>query len=149
MALMDLPTYIPLEKAAEQFNVAVETLQRNVEDGTIRAAKTPAGDLLVVGEDVGQLKTKLSNIAMGKDLKGNPIRATEAAKKYDISHANLSNWAEYGYIRVLEKGPKRLLLDEGDVRLAAEIFNNAKNETGSSIRAGWILKRMIRSLKTT
>ncbi len=147
MALMDLPTYIPLEKAAEQFNLAVETLRQNVEDGTIRAAKTPAGNLLVVGEDVGELKIQLSDIAPDKDLQGNPIRVTEAAQKYHVSQANLSNWAKHGYIRILEQSPKKLLLDEGDIKTAVEIFERARKETGSSIRAGWILKRTIKRLK--
>jgi predicted site-specific integrase-resolvase len=144
---LDLPTYIPLEKAAEQFNLAVETLRKNVEEGKVRAAKTPAGSMLVAGEDVGELKNELSNLAIDRNLQGKPIRITEAAEKYRTSHTNLGNWAEHGYIRVLERGPKKLLLDEGDVKLVVEIFKRAKNETGSSVRAGWILKRIIANLK--
>ena len=152
---LDLPTYIPLEKAAEQFNLAVETLRQNIEDGSIRAAKTSAGNLLVVGEDVGEVKTKLSledhlsSVTVDENLLGQAIRITEAAEKYDTSHTNLHNWADYGYIRILEKGPKKLLLDEGDVQLTVEIFKRAKEVTGSSIRAGWILKRMVASLRNT
>jgi predicted site-specific integrase-resolvase len=145
---LDLPTYIPLEKAAEQFNVAVETLRQNVEDGAIRAAKTPAGGLLVAGEDVGELKTQLSGFSIDEDLKGKPIRVTEAAEKYDINHANLSRWSQLGYIRIIEQGPKLLVLDEGEVQRAAKIFKHAKKETGSPFKAGWILKRVLSSIKS-
>jgi predicted site-specific integrase-resolvase len=144
---LDLPTYIPLEKAAEQFNVAVDTLRQNIEEGTIRAAKTPAGNLLVVGKDVGELKTRLSDFSIDENLRGKPIRVTEAAKKYGIDHSNLSRWSQSGYIRVIKQGPKLLILDEGEVQRAAVIFKHAKEETGSSIKAGWILKRVLKSIK--
>jgi predicted site-specific integrase-resolvase len=138
MDLPDLTTYLPLQEAAERYHVDPQNLRQAIEEGTIRAAKTPEGEVLVAGKDVGVL-----NIAVQVDpnLRGRPIRVTEAATKYDIEHANLSNWAKYGYINVLEQAPKLLMLDEGDVKVAVEIFKRAKRETGSSIRAGWVLKR--------
>jgi predicted site-specific integrase-resolvase len=152
---LDLPTYIPLEKAAEQFNVAVETLRQNIEDGAVRAAKTPAGGLLVAGEDVGELKTKLSleakldSIEVDKRLRGKPIRASEAAEKYRLRQGSLTRWADAGYIRIIERGPKLLILDEGDVKRAAEIFHYAEHQTGSYIKAGWILKHALSPLLST
>ena len=145
---LDLPTYIPLEKAAEQFNVAVETLHQNIEDGAVRAAKTPAGGLLVAGEDVGELKTQLSGFTVDEDLRGKPIRVTEAAEKYDVDQANLSRWSRAGYIHIIKQGPKLLVLDEGDVQRAAELFKHAKRETGSPIKAGWIVKRVLGSINS-
>ncbi len=135
---LDLPTYIPLEKAAEQFNVAVETLRQNIEEGTIRAAKTPAGDVLVAGEDIDSFSPEIDT-----RLKGKPIRATDAAEKYDLARGSLTRWVKSGYIRVLERGPKLLVLDEAEVKLAAAIFHHAKEKTGSHVRAGWILKHAL------
>jgi predicted site-specific integrase-resolvase len=138
MDLPDLITYLPLQEAAERYGVDSETLLQAIEEGTVRAAKTPEGEVLVAGEDIGVMSIE---VQVDADLRGKPIRVTEAAAKYDIEHANLSNWAKYGYIHVFEQAPKVLLLDEGDVKLAVEIFKRARRETGSSIRAGWVLKR--------
>ena len=104
---LDLPTYIPLEKAAKQFNVTVDTLRQNIEEGTIRAAKTPAGVVLVASEDMN------ATMPIDTSLKGKPIRVTEAAEKYDIDHSNLSRWSQSGYIRIIRRGPKLLVLDDG------------------------------------
>jgi predicted site-specific integrase-resolvase len=131
---LDLPTYIPLEKAAEQFNIAAETLRQNVEDGTVRAAKTPAGNVLVAGEDIESSPPEIDT-----RLKGQPIRAIDAAEKYDLAHGSLTRWVKSGYVNVLERGPKLLVLDEAEVKLAAAIFHHAKekNQVPMFVLAGF------------
>jgi hypothetical protein len=99
--------------------------------------------LLVVGEDVGELKTQLANFTIDEKLRGTPIRVTEAAEKYGVNQASLSRWSRAGYIRIIKQGPKLLVLDEGDVQRAAKVFKHAKRETGSSIKAGWVVKRVL------
>jgi len=100
------------------------------------------GGLAVAEEDV-----KVLAIGRDEQLEGKAIRVTEAAKKYGVSHQSLNNWAEYGYIRIIEQSPKLLLLDEADVKQAAAIFKKAKEKTGSPVRAGWILKRSMQYLR--
>jgi hypothetical protein len=71
----------------------------------------------------------------------------DAARKYHVSDANLVHWTNAGYIKVLEHGPKLRVLDEADVALVVRIFREAREETGSPIRAGWILKRALTNLQ--
>ena len=58
---------------------------------------------------------------MYASLEGNPIRLTRAAEKYQLSQSALSCWARRGYIRVVERGPKLLLLNEADVAKAKDL----------------------------
>jgi len=74
-------------------------------------------------------------------LDGQPIRAAEAATKYDITDVNLSRWAAKGLLRIIEQGPKLLILDEGDVAKAAAIYKRVKEVSGSAVHAGYVLKR--------
>ena len=76
-------------------------------------------------------------------LDGQPIRAADAAIKYEIGDDTLSNWASRGIVTVLERGPKLLMLDEATVARAVAIFKAAKEQTGSYVRAGYILKRAV------
>jgi hypothetical protein len=82
------------------------------------------------------------HVPLDRKLVGHPVRVTDAATKYDISHVNLSRWADAGYIRIIERAPKLLVLDEADVKRAVEIFTIAKEHT-TPRRAGWILKKSI------
>lgn len=140
MGLNDLTTYLHLHDAAERYQVDFRVLREAIDAGTVRAVQTSSGDVLVAGEDVGVM-----NIAaqVEPSLGGAPIRAAEAAEKYDLPQNNLTRWADAGYIRVIERAPRRLILDEGDVQRVAEIFHRAYRETGSFVRAGWVLKRML------
>ena len=139
--VVNLPTYIPLAEAARRYRLDRETLTRLVEAGTIRAVKVN-GSVAVAKEDID-----LATIRVDEKLRGRPIRVTEAAEKYGVNQANLSRWADAGYIRVLQRRPRLLELDEADVKLAAEIFKRAREETGSYVRAGWILKRTMEQLR--
>jgi predicted site-specific integrase-resolvase len=140
---MNLTTYIPIEKAALRAGVAPEALTRAVQDGKIRAVNVGDNGDVAVSED------DLKVLAIGRDesLEGQPIRVTEASDKYGVSQPNLSNWADYGYIRIIEQAPKLLILDEADVKQAATIFKKAKEVTGSSFKAGWVLKRSMQYLR--
>jgi predicted site-specific integrase-resolvase len=138
---MNLTTYIPIEKAALRAGVAPEALTRAVQDGKIRAVNVGDNDVAVSEDD-------LKVLAIGRDesLEGHAIRATDAAEKYGVSHANLTHWTDYGYINVIKRGPSLLILDEADVKQAATIFKKAKTVTGSSTKAGWVLKRSMQYL---
>jgi hypothetical protein len=112
-------------------------LEKNVTGGEISVSFTRKPRR---GEDV-----EIHEIQFTPDpaLTGRAIRAADAAEKYNVSDANLSRWAERGLIRVVEQAPKLLILNEADVAKAASIFNQARTITGSYVRAGYILKRVI------
>jgi predicted site-specific integrase-resolvase len=120
--------------------MSIGHLERQVQKGTLKAAQTPEGALLVANEDV--LNAKLAQMAVDPTLQGKGIRVTAAAEKYAISHANLSRWADAGLIKILDRRPKFLLLDEGDVKLTVEIFRTAQKHTSSYVKAGHILRRI-------
>jgi predicted site-specific integrase-resolvase len=140
MGLADLTTYLPLQIAAERYHVDSQTLHHAIRAGTVRAIQNSQGEVLVAGEDIGVMQIEPE---VDPDLQGKPIRAIEASNKYNVSHVNLSRWAEAGYIRVLERGPKLLVLDEAEVKRAVEVFHQARHETGSPVRAGRVLKRTL------
>jgi predicted site-specific integrase-resolvase len=142
--LAQLPQYIPLSEAARRYDLDPAVLTSMIEDGRIDAVKTN-GDIAVAEEDVG-IAVMQARARIDKNLQGKPIRLVEAAEKYDISDANLVRWADAGYIGVLERGPKLLMIDEADVKLAVNIFKDARRETGSSVKAGWVLKRTMKRL---
>ena len=135
--MVNLPTYITLEEAARRYHVTIDQLTRLIEAGRIKAVRVE-GRVAVAEGDVA---VAVQAVQADESLRGRPIRVTEAAKKYGVSQSNLTRWADAGYIRVLERGPKRLVLDEADVKRAVEIFRRAREATGSSVRAGWVLKR--------
>ncbi len=144
----NFPTYLPLAEAAERYSIPQKTLHTALEQGALRGAQLPDGQLLVAIEDVQVLAEQLEPLAVDPDLVGQPIRAAEAVEKYNITDVNLSRWANAGYIHIFERGPKRLVLDEGEVQRAAEIFHRAYQDTGSYIRAGWVLKRILSAPQT-
>ncbi len=140
----ELPTYIPLSEAALRYAVPEKILFQAIEDEVIRAAEINK-QVVVAAQDVSLLL--LLDISIKPELCAKPIRVTEASRKYAVSQANLTRWADAGYIRILDRGPKLLVLDEGEVQRAVKIFDQAYQATGSSVRAGWVLKRTLNQLK--
>ncbi|HNT78934.1 MAG TPA: hypothetical protein PKH77_28345 [Anaerolineae bacterium] len=136
--MTDLPTYIPLAEAAKQYHISPSVLQQAIKAGTIKAVQ--------VGSEIVVDSTDMKRLTLPVDpaLRGKPIRVTAAAEKYSIDARNLDRWADAGYIRVLERGPKLLVLDEGEVQRAVAIFEHACRETGSFVKAGWVLKRILK-----
>jgi hypothetical protein len=86
----------------------------------------------------------LENITFERDtsLIGIPIRVSEAATKYKMEHSVLCRWADKGLVTVLERAPKKLVLDEASVKLAAAIFHEAARRT-SPRRAGWLVMKAL------
>jgi len=142
MNVGELPTYIPLSEAARRYEIGRRALTRLVEAGRIGAVKIDGG-VAVAEEDLDLVAIE---VELDARLKGNPIRVTEAAQRYGVSQATLSTWADKGLVGILDQRRRLLLLDEADVKLAAEIFRRAREATGSSVRAGWILKRTLQRM---
>lgn len=141
--MLDVPTYIPLETAATRCGLDPAVLNRAIDSGTIRAVNVDGNGGLAVAED----DVRVMAIEYDDELEGKPIRVTKAAEKYNVTHASLSRWADAGYIRIIKREPKLLLLDEADVKQATTIFKRALEKTGSSRSAGWVLKRTMDYLR--
>jgi predicted site-specific integrase-resolvase len=138
---MTIQTYIPLDEAADRCGLDTAVLNRAIESGRMEAVQV-GGQLAISKEDM-----KILAIGESEDLKGQPIRVTKAAEKYDVHQATLSRWADAGYIEIIEREPKVLLLDEAEVKQVSTIYKKALRETGSPKSAGWVLKRTMRYLR--
>ena len=150
---MTLESYLTLSEAARKYGVSTDALTRLVKAGIIRAVHNEEGTAVITVQTVDNataVKMILDEIKpeQYEHLRGKKIRATEASKRYEVSQANLSRWADAGYIHVIERRQRLLFLDEADVKLAADIFKRACAELQSSVRAGWVLKRTIEYLQT-
>lgn len=62
------------------------------------------------------------NVPHDPTLAGQPIRVSEAAEKYQISQPTLTRWADRGLIKIVRRAPRVLELDEGDVKLAVDLY---------------------------
>lgn len=125
------PTYLSLEEAARKYDVKKKVLTQLIEAGMIETRQSPTGELLVVADKNGngqEPQTKEEIIAAKfAHLRGHPISASEASRKYSnihdvpISHVLLGRWAKAGYITVMKRG-YRLQMDEAEVAYCTEIF---------------------------
>ncbi|MBC7250020.1 MAG: hypothetical protein H5T62_07025 [Anaerolineae bacterium] len=150
--MTELQSYLTLSEAARKYGVSRDALTRLVRDGIIRAVHNEEGTAVITVQTVDNataVRMILDEIKpeQYEHLRGRPIRVTEAAEQYGVSHANLSRWADAGYIRVIERRRRLLLLDEADVKLVSDIFKRAYEELQSSVKAGWVLKRTIEHLQ--
>lgn len=116
-----LETFISLEEAARRYGLHVRLLNSMVENGEIRAAMVDHKIVVAESEIVTLVKRIVGDGKKYAALEDKPIRVTKAAEKYQISHSTLSKWAKLGYIRVIERGPKLLLLNEADVARAKDL----------------------------
>ena len=78
-----------------------------------------------------------------RHLAGKKVRVAKAGELYGVEYPNLIRWAERGYVCVRDRGFQRLELDAADAKYAADVFKRAKELTGSSIKAGWVLKQVL------
>jgi predicted site-specific integrase-resolvase len=130
--------YLLLEEAARRYQINREMLKYLAEAGKIRAVKVN-GNIAMAEVDIMNL---LASGEIDPDLVGHPIRLSEASEKYNIPSGTLTRWAYAGRVRIIRRGPKLLELDEADVKHAARVFKEAREKTGSYVRAGWVLKRL-------
>ncbi len=120
-----------IQKAAQRVGLSWETLRTLVQSGRIRAGNFNGDVLMSIHQArkarrlVDKQKAHLPvDRSQFKDLEDKPIRLSVAATKYEITHGNLSYWAQRGHVRVLARGPKVVLLNEADVAFAAALVQS-------------------------
>ena len=149
-----LETYVPLKEVARKYGIPAKVLTRLIEDGIVRLARTEAGDRVIASSTVDN--ETATHIILDEirpewyeHLRGKKIRVLEAATKYDVPNPNISRWIKLGYITILDKGFQRTEIDEADVAYVIAIYKRAIELTGSSIKAGWVLKHSIEATRST
>ena len=148
---MTLESYLTLSEAARKYGISTDALTRLVKDGIIRAVHNEEGDRVITVSTVAAAADVIRDEIRPEQyehLRGKRLRAIEAAEEYGVDTPNLSNWIKYGYIQPLDRGPQRVELDAAEVKYVVDVFKRAKELTGSSIRAGWVLKRIFTGAKS-
>lgn len=143
-----LETYIPLKEASRKYGVPVKALTRLVQDGIIKLARTQEGDSVITvptvdNDTAARIILEEIRPEQYEHLQGKRIRLAEAARENELDHPNLLNWVKQEYIQVLDRGTLRLEIDAADARYVSDIFKRARELTGSSIKAGWVLKQVL------
>jgi len=145
-------SYLTLSEAAQKYGVSSDALTRLARDGIIRAIHNEEGTAVITVQTVDNataVKIILDEIRPERyeHLRGKQIRLMEAARTYQIGEQNLFNWSKQKYIRVLNQGVQRLELDAADAKYVTDVFKRARDLTGSSIKAGWVLKQVLGARK--
>ena len=146
--MTELESYLILSEAARKYGVSTESLTRLVKDGIIRAVHNEEGTAVITVQTVDNATAArmiLDEIKpeQYRHLAGKKVRVAKAGELYGVEYPNLIRWAERGYVCVRDRGFQRLELDAADAKYAADVFKRAKELTGSSIKAGWVLKQVL------
>lgn len=136
---MGLETYITLQEAEQRFSLDATLLTSMIDRGRIRGGKLN-GTFVLLEDDARQMaEQKATKEQMRKKvahLEGRPIGMREAARKYSLNNASISNWVRAGYIRVISQGAGRghkSLVDESDVAYAKELVLSQNAGQGSRV----------------
>jgi hypothetical protein len=100
----DLPEYLPLEQAAEQYRIDPELLRRAVDAGAVEAGEA-RGQIIVAVADVVLVAAQVC-AAENDEL----VSLNEAAKRLEISSATVLAWHRHGWLPVLDTGSRNAKL---------------------------------------
>jgi len=145
---MTLESYLTLPEAARKYGISTDALTRLVKAGIIRAVHNEEGTVLITVPTVAAAADVIHDeirLEQYKHLRGKRIRLLEAAKKYNVDAVSLSGWVDRGYIYVHNRRPKLLEIDEADVAYVAAIYKRGRELTGSPIKTGWVIKRVLKN----
>jgi predicted site-specific integrase-resolvase len=134
----DFPIYIPLEQAAAQYDVSLETLRHDVEQGHLRAVKTPQHGVLIANEGMQIIQKRELFWRQVQHLEGQAIGVRDAREKYNLASTSLDQWITEGAVRVLKEredyGPgKKKLLNERDVAYISLVASERGRSRGRRI----------------
>ncbi len=99
-----LPTYIPLDEAADKYRLTAEALTRAVEDGIIRAVKINGG-IAVAEEDTAVVAAQVQAVEKGDKL----VSISEAARRLDLNSGIVWWWYKRGWLPEQGRGPNRAI----------------------------------------
>ncbi len=91
------------------------------------------GEILVLAEDVAEVKAVLIPKSRFTHLEGCEISISEASRRYNLATSTLSKWAKRGHIRILRRTGKEVYLNESDVAYAHAIYLVKGTTKGKSL----------------
>jgi hypothetical protein len=138
--MAELETYIPLEDAAQKYDLRAHVLTDLVEKGELRAVQVGRRIAVAEGEVFDLVKEMTGDGKKYAPLEGKPIRVSKAAEKYQMPHATLSKWAKRGYICVIErrgcpKSPVQPVRRTGEDRTPEPVLSEAEGICAGGGRA--------------
>jgi hypothetical protein len=110
---MSIPTLTPVNEAAQAVGIDPAKILAMADSDQIHAIKTPDGDILVSVKDIRE-QTRIRRTSF-EHLEGQPIHLSEAARKYNLNSASISNWRRKGLIRTIGREKNRILMNEADI----------------------------------
>jgi hypothetical protein len=127
MNIAEIPTYLPIDQAVDEFGADSATLRRDIAEGVVRAVRV-GENIAVSVEDVASI----SDIpAPTEAMRGREIRAKEAVEKYRLrSQSTLSQWRARGVVDAITLKHRHVTYDEYTVAVAARIYHSEKQSTG-------------------
>ncbi len=128
--MVTLPTFVPVSEAARKYGLEEAHLRVLVEKGKIRAGVI-AGEMVVSEDEVrGEIQQKedLPEYRQFDHLKGNAIYILKAAEDYKVPFSTLRGWVKRGYIKIIGRQGKKVLLDEQDVAYCSKIYEQRKGQ---------------------
>lgn len=117
--------YLTIPEAARMAQVTENLLNELVLSGRIRATMlATSGITLVNKDDALQLLPRDQRPEYQKHahLSGTCIGIREASVKYSIPHQTISRWVEKGYIQIIQREGRKVLIDEADIAYCAEVY---------------------------
>ncbi|MBI1793359.1 MAG: hypothetical protein HYR70_04120 [Chloroflexi bacterium] len=127
-----MPNYIPIKEAAKRLRVSVKTARVMLKSGKIQGGVLPDGEMIVVADSVPTLpvikKEDLPEYKKFDNLKDSEISINEAGRKYKISSATITRWAQKGIIKRINSDGYRTFLAEQDVAYCAKIYHDNKGQ---------------------
>ncbi len=132
-----MDTYLTISEAVNMLQVSAEVLNKLVQSGRIRTVTTSAGYLVNQSDVTVTLPlTERPEYKEFMHLAGIAISMSEAARRYDVTHSNISRWARDGMIERLGINGRQVLVDEAQVATAAKIFHTNAGRQGVWIFRG-------------
>ena len=120
MPKADTTTYMPLSAAVEKYGVSKNTLLKRIKSGKLSAAQLPDGEYLVAEHDIDpSLSIKREDF---EHLRGQEISMRGAERKYNVSSQNISRWTQSGYIKIIKRSGRAVLLDEANVAYCSAVY---------------------------
>lgn len=104
MNASDLPEYLPLEQAAEQYHIDPELLRRAVDAGAVEAGEAE-GQIIVAVADIVLVAAQVC-AAENDEL----VSLNEAARRLGLSSTIVFLWHKYGWLPALATGSRKAKL---------------------------------------
>ncbi len=129
MVTANLPRYLTLADAAEQFALGGAVLEQAIRDDTVGAIRLD-GEVLVAEVDVALLAAQMQAEREGDEL----VSFNEAARRLNVNSGILSLWHKNGWLPEQGRGARRAILVS---------FNRAKALAGLREKQGQQGRRLL------